>query len=260
MMSQSMARKLPLNGFGNCVTYGEANDMGIGLPIEIDENRPLVIAHPAAGSYHHASMSLFEDAEHPFVHLLVDYDQCCPDIWPYHADEAHHAIFQRLHDTSEGAPVFRKTSITVPHWQIHVIGEAYEYLSKSAPIDILYVDWMSWLDKFIVNSATALPDMMTHYANKIRDGGLVILDHKHLQTDENGHSWYNHPGGTFAIGEHAMMEEVCTIEWIGMGWNGTYEMQTYSATVFKIHHSRKGPLGNIDWNEAIKPWFWKSIP
>ena len=37
-MSQSMARKLSLNGFGSCVTYGEANDVGIGLPIEIDEN------------------------------------------------------------------------------------------------------------------------------------------------------------------------------------------------------------------------------
>ena len=258
MMSQSMARKLPLNGFGNCVTYGEANDMGIGLPIEIDENRPLVIAHPAAGNYHHASMSLFEDAEHPFVHLLVDYWQYCPDNWPYHADEAHHAIYQRLCNTSEGAPVFRKTSITVPHWQIHVIGEAYEYLSKSAPIDILYVDWMTWLEKFIVNSATALPDMMTHYANKIRDGGLVILDHKHKFMGEDGCRWYNHPGGTFPIGEHAMMEEVCTIEW--MGWDFSGDVQTYSATVFKIHHSSKGPLGNTDWNEAIKPWFWKSIP
>ena len=258
MMSQSMARKLPLNGFGNCVTYGEANDMGIGLPIEIDENRPLVIAHPAAGNYHHASMSLFEDAEHPFVHLLVDYWQYCPDNWPYHADEAHHAIYQRLCNTSEGAPVFRKTSITVPHWQIHVIGEAYEYLSKSAPIDILYVDWMTWLEKFIVNSATALPDMMTHYANKIRDGGLVILDHKHKFMGEDGCRWYNHPGGTFPIGEHAMMEEVCTIEW--MGWDFSGDVQTFSATVFKIHHSSEGPLGNTDWNEAIKPWFWKSIP
>ncbi|MDC0341444.1 hypothetical protein OAM96_05775 [Candidatus Poseidoniaceae archaeon] len=257
-MSQSMARKLPLNGFGNCVTYGEANDMGIGLPLEIDENRPLVIAHPAAGNYHHASMSLFEDAEHPFVHLLIDYGQYCPDTWSYHADEAHHAIYQRLHDTSEGAPVFRKTSISVPHWQIHNVGEAYEYLSKSAPIDILYVDWMTWLEKFIDNKATALPDMMTHYANKIRDGGLVILDHKHKFMGEDGCRWYNHPGGTFPIGEHAMMEEVCTIEW--MGWDFSGDVQTYSATVFKIHHSSKGPLGNTDWNEAIKPWFWKSIP
>lgn len=253
-----MARKLPLNGFGNCVTYGEANNMGIGLPIDLDENRPLVIAHPAAGNHYHASMSLFEDAKHPFVHVLVDFGQYCPDVWPYHADIVNHAIYQRLHDTSEGAPVFRKTSIAVPHWQIHVASEAYDYLSKAAPIDILYVDWMTWLDKFIVNSETALPEMMTHYANKIRDGGLVILDHKHISLAEHGNSWYNHPGGTFAIGEHAMMEEVCTIEWVG--WDASNDISTFSATVFKIHHSSEGPLGKTNWAEEIKPWFWKSIP
>jgi len=47
-MSQSTSRRLPIDGFGTCVTYGEANGMGIGLPIEIDEDRPLVVAHPAA--------------------------------------------------------------------------------------------------------------------------------------------------------------------------------------------------------------------
>ncbi len=253
-----MARKLPLNGLGNCVTYGEANDMGIGLPIDIDKSRPLVIAHPAAGSHYHASMSLFEDAEHPFVHLLIDFGQYCPDTWPYHTDDAHNAIYQRLHDTSEGAPVFRKTSIAVPHWQIHSVGEAYDYLSKAAPIDILYVDWMTWLDKFIIDDKTALADMMAHYADKIRDGGLVIFDHKHKSMGEDGCRWYNHPGGTFPIGEHAMMEEVCTIEW--MGWDVSNDINTFSATVFKIHHSSEGPLRNTDWNEAIKPWFWKSIP
>ena len=257
-MSQSMARKLPLNGLGNCVTYGEANDMGIGLPIDIDKSRPLVIAHPAAGSHYHASMSLFEDAEHPFVHLLIDFGQYCPDTWPYHTDDAHNAIYQRLHDTSEGAPVFRKTSIAVPHWQIHSVGEAYDYLSKAAPIDILYVDWMTWLDKFIIDDKTALADMMAHYADKIRDGGLVIFDHKHKSMGEDGCRWYNHPGGTFPIGEHALMEEVCTIEW--MGWDVSNDINTFSATVFKIHHSSEGPLRNTDWNEAIKPWFWKSIP
>ena len=257
-MSQSMARKLPLNGLGNCVTYGEANDMGIGLPIDIDKSRPLVIAHPAAGSHYHASMSLFEDAAHPFVHLLIDFGQYCPDTWPYHTDDAHNAIYQRLHDTSEGAPVFRKTSIAVPHWQIHSVGEAYDYLSKAAPIDILYVDWMTWLDKFIIDDKTALADMMAHYADKIRDGGLVIFDHKHKSMGEDGCRWYNHPGGTFPIGEHAMMEEVCTIEW--MGWDVSNDINTFSATVFKIHHSSEGPLRNTDWNEAIKPWFWKSIP
>jgi len=257
-MSQSMLRDLPLNGFGTCVTYGEGTSMGIGLPIEIDENRPVVIAHPAAGNHYHASMSLFEDAEHPFVHVLVDYGQFCPDEWPYHADSAHHAIYQRLHDTSEHAPVFRKTSIAVPHWQIHIVNEAYEYLSKAPPVDILYVDWMTWLDQFVIDSDTAFPEMMAHYASNIRDGGLVILDHKHIMMGEDGNRWFNHPGGVFAVGQQSQMEEMCTIEWLGM--NANYEMQTFEATVFKVHHLTDGPLGHLDWNEAIMPWFGNSIP
>ena len=259
MMSQSMASELPLNGFGTCVTYGEGNDMGIGLPIEIDENRPVVIAHPAAGNHYSASMSLFEDAGHPFVHVLVDYGQFCPDEWPYHADEAHHAIYQRLHDTSEGSPVFRKTSIRIPHWQVHTVGEAYEYLSKAPPVDILYVDWLTWLDHFIENKATAFADMMAHYVSKIRDGGLVILDHKHLAMGEDERNpWFNHPASPFSVGPQTKMEEMCTIEWLGLDAN--QEMNTFAATVFKVHHSTTGTLGKTDWNEAIKPWFWKSIP
>ena len=61
-MSQSMARKLTLDGLGMCVTYGKDNQLGIGLPIEVDKDRPLVVAHPAAAQHYHASMSLFEDA------------------------------------------------------------------------------------------------------------------------------------------------------------------------------------------------------
>ena len=183
-MSQSTSRRLPIDGFGTCVTYGEANGMGIGLPIEIDEDSPLVVAHPAAGSHYHASMSLFEDAGHPFLQVLVDEGMLyVPDQWPYHADVANHAIYQRLHDSSEGWPVFRKTSLATPHWQLHVMREAYDFLTNSPPIDVLYVDWLSWLDRFVENRENAFPEMMAHFAHKIRDGGLVVFDHKHRPTD-----------------------------------------------------------------------------
>jgi len=257
-MSQSMIKPLPLNGLGMCVTYGENNGIGIGLPIDVDENRPLVIAHPAAALHYHASMSLFEDAGHPFVHVLVDFGQYCPDEWPYHADEAQHAIYQRLHDTSTGDPVFRKVCIDVPHWQIHAAGEAFEYLSNAPPIDILYVDWMAWLDKFITNDETGFADMMAQYASKIRDGGLVILDHKHLMMGHDGNRWFNYPSGVFSIDQYTQMEAVCDIEWLG--GNRDNEVQTYVATVFKVHHSSNGPLGHTDWFESIKPWFSNTVP
>ena len=257
-MSQSTTATLPLNGFGTCVTYGQNGAMGIGLPIEIDANRPVVIAHPAAACHYHASMSLFEDVTQPFLQVLVDYGLYVPDEAPYHADEANHAVYQRLHNTSQGHPVYRKASLELPHWQIHAVGDAYEFLTKAPPIDILYVDWLSWLDRFIENHDNAFPEMMAHFAENIRDGGLVILDHKHLPEDEYGPSWYNHPGGTFAVTASTSISEVCKIEWLGM--NAHYEMQTFEATVFKVHHEGDGNLGGIDWSKAIEPWFWSSIP
>ena len=34
MMSQSMTRKLQLEGFGFCIAYGKDKDMGIGLQVK----------------------------------------------------------------------------------------------------------------------------------------------------------------------------------------------------------------------------------
>lgn len=257
-MNQSKTRKLTLEGLGLCITYGKDNTLGVGLPIDIDEDRPLVIAHPAAANHYHASMSLFEDAGHPFVHVLVDYGQFCPDEWPYHADIVNHAVYQRLHDTSQGHPVFRKVCIDVPHWQVHVGGEAYEYLSNAPPVDILYADWFSWIDRFVTREEHAFADMMAQYISKIRDGGLVIVDHKHMQLREGGCRWFNHPDQTFPVGPNSVMEQVCDIEWLGE--NAYHEMQTYAATVYKVHHSANSPLGQTDWFEEIKPWFWNTVP
>ena len=142
--------------------------------------------------------------------------------------------------------------IDIPHWQIHHGGDAYEYLTNAPPVDILYVDWFTWIDRFITNDEVAFAEMMAQYAFKIRDGGLVIVDHKHREMGEGGCIWFNHPGGLFAIDSNTQMEEVCDIEWLG--GNADDEVQTYAATVFKVHHSANGPLGHHDWFEAIKPW------
>ena len=99
---------------------------------------------------------------------------------------------------------------------------------------------------------------MANYVSKIRDGGLVIVDHKHKQMKEGGCRWFNHPNETFPVGPHSVMEEVCVVEWLGE--NTYHEMQTYAATVYKVHHSANSPLSQIDWFEEIKPWFWNTVP
>ena len=134
MMSFTIERNESIMGFGNCINYRQ--ELGVGLPIDVDKGRPLVIAHPAAGIYYHSSMSLFEDTKHPFLHVMVDYGDYYPNTYPYVVDCANYALYHRLPDSSLGHNVFRKASISTPHWQMHVIGEAYEFLSKAPPLDI----------------------------------------------------------------------------------------------------------------------------
>ena len=252
MMSSSVRKFNSKFGFGDCINYGP--EIGIGLPIDIDKNRPLVVCHPAAGTYYHSSMSLFEDTNHPFMHILVDFGDYYPSTYPYVVDSINHAIYHRLPDSSDGNAIFRKASSSNPHWQMHVVAEAYEFLSKSPPIDILYVDWMTWLDKFIVNRKTSFCDMISHYIHKIRDGGLIIIDDKH----ENIEQWFNFPKKRTRISEDSEIEFQCQIEWLGTDLED--KMKSYSAKVIKVYHDSDGKLGSNDWFDEIKQWFWNSIP
>ena len=38
------------------------------------------------------------------------------------------------------------------------------------------------------------------------------------------------------------------------------DVQTHGATVFKVHHGVDGPLSQKDWDEAMQPWFWMTMP
>ena len=252
MMSASIKKKQTSFGLGNCINYG--TEIGIGLPIEVDINRPLVFCHPAAGRYYHSSMSLFEDINHPFMQILVDFGDYYPSSYPFAVDAANFSKYHRLPDSSNGHAIFRKASLSNPHWQMHVIGEAYDYLSSSPPIDILYVDWFSWLERFIEIGENSFCDMMSQYVHKIRDGGLIIIDNKH----ENIEQWFNFPKQRTRITENSEIEFQSQIEWLGYDFND--ESKTFSANVIKVFHDSNGELGDKNWFEEIKQWFWNSIP
>ena len=205
---------MTLDGFGMCVTYGKDNNSGIGLPIVVDEDL-------ASGCRIGSSQSLPCERQVCLKMLGIRLStfwltmaNFCPDEWPYRTDIVNHAVYQRLHDASQGHPVFRKVCIDVPHWQVHVAGDAYEYLSNAPPVDVLYVDWFSWIDRFITREEHGFADMMAQYISKIRDGGLVIVDHKHKQLREGGCRWFNHPSETFSVGPHSVIERYV---WLN-GW------------------------------------------
>ena len=243
--------------FGTCLAYGPP--LEIGLPIKVNPNRPLVMAHPAAAKHYHASFGLLEDTQHPFIQFMVDHGDYAPTSWSVDANESGMASFQRLPDTVNGHEVYRKANMNTPHWQVHAGGrEAYETLTNMPPIDILYVDWLSWLPFQTEDGAGDFCQRMASIVHKIREGGLVLLDHKHKSLDEGDHPWFRYPeDGIFPITDHSSMENMGLVEWLAPNLWGDYE--THIASVFLVHHHSDGLLGSTDWEAAMKPWFWGTV-
>ncbi len=244
-------------GFGTCLAYGPP--LEIGLPIKVNPNRPLVMAHPAAAMHYHASFGLLEDANHPFIQFMVDLGDYAPTSWSVNANESGRAPFQRLPDTVNGHEVYRKASMKTPHWQVHAgCNEAYETLTNMPPIDILYVDWLSWLPIEDNHGEGDFRQRMSSFVHKIRDGGLVLLDHKHKSMDEGDHPWFRHPeGDVFSVGGQSSMRNMGLVEWLAPNLWGDYE--THIASAFLVHHNPDGTLGTTDWDVAMKPWFWGTV-
>ena len=121
----SMARnRNPHDGVGHCYFHGPP--AGVGLPITLVEDRPLVVVHPAAAINYMASFGLLEHIGHPFIHFMVDWGNYAPDDWGVGSFELTELNYQRLADTVHGHPTYRNTALRTPHWQVHAVGEAYE--------------------------------------------------------------------------------------------------------------------------------------
>ena len=81
-MSMAATRR-NLQRWGGCIAYGPTIEFG--LPIAVPEDRPLVIAHPAAAMHHHASFGLVSDAGHPFIHEIIQSPDVVVAIGQLHA-------------------------------------------------------------------------------------------------------------------------------------------------------------------------------
>mgnify|MGYP004229082311 CR=1 FL=1 len=84
-MSMAVHKGTP-QGWGGCIAYGPP--FAFGLPVDVPQDRPMVIAHPAAAAHHHASFGLVADGGHPFIHVLAEHGEFTPDGWGINANVA----------------------------------------------------------------------------------------------------------------------------------------------------------------------------
>jgi len=263
--------------FGTCVAYGPS--AGIGLPIRVAEHRPLVMVHPCAHAHYHASHALVADAGHPFLQFIVDFGDHSPDAWGVNASVAGTATHVRLLDSTDGHKVYRHAGLATPHWQVHAVGEALETLLSLPPVDILYVDWLSWMNPEGYGEPLVFLEAMKVYAHKIRDGGLVVLDHKHHHLNGGPVDWFTFPEASrFEVLPGIEMTNEGPVEWLGPDLYG--KTQSHAASVFSVHHvasaRSEAPSSAVkvseagaapahdaapfDWDKAMKAWFEMNVP
>ena len=255
-MSMAACRSNPQR-WGGCIAYGPPIEFG--LPIDVPEDRPMVIAHPAAAMHHHASFGLVADAGKPFIHVMVDRGGYAPDAWGVNANVAGMATWQRITDTTQGHPVYRMAGRKVPHWQVHVSGEAYATLTSLPPLDILYVDWLAWLEPHAPSPCRRFDNAVSAFVHKVREGGLVVLDHKHIDLNEGELGWYSHVSAPFVhLPNGSLLANKGVVEWMSPDLYGDYH--THMATVYEVHHGIEGPLAEKDWAEAMHAWTWMVMP
>ena len=255
-MSMAVQRNNLLR-WGGCIAYGPPIDFG--LPIEVPEGRPLVVAHPAAAMHHHASFGLVSDAGHPFIHVMVDRGDYSPTGWGINANEAGMATWQRIADTTQGYTVCRKAGLSTPHWQVHIAGEAYQTLTNLPPLDVLYVDWLEWLEPHAPQPCRDFGNAISSFVHKVREEGLVVLDHKHKTMIEANHPWYANLNDDFVhLANGSLLANKGVVEWLSPDLYGDY--QSHIATVYEVHHGLEGTLAEKDWEQAMHAWTWTVMP
>ena len=157
-----------------------------------------------------------------------------------------------------GHTVCRKAGLSTPHWQVHISGEAFATLTNLPPLDVLYLDWLAWLE--------AHAPTRTDFANAI--GALFTRSGKAVWScfrpqahgDERRPAWMVQPPqrSLRPLAGGSLLANKGVVEWMSPDLYGEYH--THMATVYEVHHGIDGDLAQKDWEQAMQAWTWTVMP
>ncbi len=254
-----MAMKNQNERYGTFIHSNE--NLNVGIDLKIDESRPLVIAHPAAGNHYHASMSFVQEFDHPFIHLVIDLHPYFPDTWPGMVSTSGNFMkYQRINDTIDGHPVFRICDSKQPHWQVQVTADAEEYLNSIPLVDILYLDWIDWINIGDNIRNKQVKSLLDYVSKFVRRDGLIIFDHKHdlkrilsfKETEDKLLDFYQQSSSQIGYSGE--------LEWLGE--NSVSELTAYSASMYIVGDNGENKKVNVTdfqkWIRGLVPEFAQS--
>ena len=222
------------------------NQFFCNVPLPKADGNPLIVSHPGAHMNYLASWNVMVDHGEPFVLVCDDLGPAYPDGWWAQHSNNGMEYFARLQNPQGVGQAYRNPDLPFQNLLVHRGLEANKGMEDFPLIDVMYVDF---IDIFLTHNGepdwrptfmAAAPKMV----EKVRDGGVLIIDRKNVHEDFN-HEWLEFPEGEFEVSPGITLEHVGKGEWlildIPLNGGGRNEIE---AEVFRVSNSN--PLGNPD--------------
>ena len=223
----------------------KGNELFCNIPLPTAKGRPLIVSHPGAHMNYLASWNVMVDHGEPFVLVCDDLGPAYPDgWWAQHSNDGME-YFARLQNPQGVGQAYRNPNLPFQNLLVHRELEAKKGMEDFPLIDIMYVDFidifLNWNgeDDWNPTFMAAAPKMV----EKVRDGGMLIIDRKNLHEDYN--QWLEFPPGDFEVSPGITLQHIGRAEWLILNLplyhSGRGEV---FAEVFRVSNSN--PLGNPD--------------
>ena len=131
-------------------------------------------------------------------------------------------------------------AVCPPHWQVHIPGEAFVTSTNLPPLVCsTSIGWRGWAHA--PNPCTDFANAIGAFVHKVVEGGLVVLDHKHIAMNDGQHGWFSHVNEAFVhLPGGSLLANKGVVEWMSPDLYGEYH--THMATVYEVHHGIDGAL------------------
>jgi len=221
----------------------ESTNVRTSLDVDIKQDRPLLLYHPACDRNYTSSWQLLLDIGHEFI-------QICNDRWPAYPEnlmnESGFQYWTRMGDMNKyDGQVYHRSEESINHRQIHVEGCASEVLATLPLVDIYYDDYPCVM--FNQQNPT-LTQYLDTICESVVDGGLLIFDMKNFKFSSNNKNlayqlrYENNDNRVQFLGE---------AEWMNLA--DVAVIKTTEVMVFKIHHKATKTLNFSEWIKGVIP-------
>ena len=203
------------------------------VPMPIVETRPLIIYHPAADLNYINSWSIMVENSQPFVLFCDEMGPRYPDDLPFIEDSLRFEYFSRIANPLIGGRAYRNSELGYQNMLVQRQKDAKEGILELPQVDILYLDWLDPFSSEV--GQESFSDIIPKLAKSVRDGGLIILDRKHVDAVP---LWFEYPNLLLSTSDGVCVEHIGRGEW-PIPFVDLPNTREVTAEIFKVSNKSK---------------------